>query len=166
MKKLLIVLTVILWVGIVPFALAAEHQETKPTTESAAEETAHSPKPEMGHGMMMCPMMANAQKGQAMMMGDSYSPLALLARAHELGLTYDQVQRLKELDKEISKKARGVLKPDQISKINAAPFGPEGKMASPMMKMMEMKMKGKMDETDKNSEDMKSGKKPSSMDKM
>ncbi|MFA6220793.1 MAG: hypothetical protein WC647_00615 [Desulfomonilaceae bacterium] len=165
MKKHLIVLTVILWVAIVPLALAAEHQETKPKPETSAEETVHSAKPEMSHNMM-CPMMANAQKGQAMMLGDSYSPLALLARANELGLTYDQVQKLKELDKEISKKARGVLKPDQISKINAAPFGPEGKMSSPMMKMMEMKMKGKMDEKDKNSEDMKSGGKPSSMDKM
>ena len=95
-----------------------------------------------------------------------------------MGLTDEQVKTLKEIDKESAAKAKAVLKPDQVTKMET--LAGQQKMMCPMMNMMNKngdskdktpgmpmkEMKGDEKERGMKMKDTNSEAKPSSQDGM
>ena len=83
---------------------------------------------------MISSMMEIMQKCKAMMSSEKFSPMSIISRTKDLGLTDEQVKTLKEIDKESATKAKAVLNPDQVTKMET--LAGQQKMMCPMMNMM------------------------------
>ena len=133
MKKSLILLCALALSAFAPLVHAAghEHGQANKMDESQKEVTKSA-----NHNQkdMMSTMMEMMQKCKAMMSSEKFAPVSIVAKKKELGLTEEQVKTLKEIDKESANKAKAVLKPEQITKMET--LSGQQKMMCPMMKMI------------------------------
>lgn len=133
MKKVLVILFMVAFCAATPLVYAAgdEHGQVDKAIESHKDVTQTSPH---GGRDMMATMMDMMQKCKAMMSSEKFSPMSIISRTKDLGLTDEQVKKLREIDKESAEKAKAVLKPDQVTKMEA--LAGKQKMMCPMMNMM------------------------------
>ena len=133
MRKILISMCMLALCAVSPLVYAAgnEHGQVNKAAEPQKEPTQSAPHTQKD---MMSSMMEMMQKCKAMMSSEKFSSMSIISRTKDLGLTDEQVKELKEIDKESAAKAKAVLKPDQVTKMEA--LAGQQKMMCPMMNMM------------------------------
>ena len=175
MRKILIIMCMLALCAVSPLVYAAghEHGQPKKADETQKEVTQSAPHTQKD---MMSSMMEMMQKCKAMMSSEKFSPMSIISRTKDLGLTEEQAKKLKEIDKESAAKAKAVLKPDQVTKMEA--LAGQQKMMCPMMNMMNQngesktpsmpmkEMKGDKKEHGMKMKDTNSDDKPSSQEGM